>query len=69
MLAGGENMDITLKDFIREIAVGELAIVYKNEYYCHNPKGDQKDILTLALTGLMVNTVCAERNTLVINVY
>ena len=62
-------MDITLRDFIREIAVGNLAIVYKNEYYCHNPKGDQKDILTLALVGLKVNTVRAERDTLIINAY
>ena len=62
-------MDITLRDFIREIAFGNIAIVYKNEYYCHDPKGEQKDITTLALTGLMVNTVRAERDTLVINVY
>lgn len=62
-------MDITLRDFIREIVVGKFAIVYKNEYYCHNPKGEQKDILTLALVGLKVNTVRAERGTLVINVY
>lgn len=62
-------MNITLRDFIREIAVGNLAIVYKNEYYCHNPKGKEKDILTLALVGLKVNTVRAERDTLIINAY